>query len=117
MTTRITEDNLDQSVLSIISAAVSIADVISTNVNYVPLETNTVSTSGGFVKILGTGFIENTQVHIQSGNTYTLASVITYVSTSEIRSELPAKSAGTYNVYVTLPSGAFALKINGVTYA
>jgi len=117
MTTKLTEANLDQSIIQSISSAVRINSIVSTDSGYTPLANNTVSTSGGYVKITGVGFTQNSQVHIQSGNVYTLATSVTYVNTTELRSELPAKTAGNYNVYVTINTGAFALKINGVTYA
>jgi hypothetical protein len=117
MTTKITEANIEQSTLNTISGGVKITNIVSTDSNYIPLETNVVSTSGGHIKVTGTGFRENSQIHIQSGNTYTLATSVTYTSSTELRSQLPAKSAGSYNVYVTRNDGAFALRINGVTYA
>ena len=96
----------------------TVTQIIATDANYDALPANELSTSGGYAKILGTGFRENTQVHIQqSANVYTLATSVSFTSSTELRSQFPAKTAGTYNVYVTRNDGVFALKINGVTYA
>lgn len=117
MTTRITEANIEENTLNTISAGVKVREIIATDSDYVPLEINQLSTSGGFVKILGNAFRENSQIHIQSGNTYILASAITFINSTEIRSQFPPRSAGLYNVIVTREDGAFATKVNGITYA
>jgi hypothetical protein len=117
MTTKITTVNISDAALSTISGGVKISNIVSTDSSYDPLETNTVSTSGGYIKITGTGMTANSQVHLQSGSTYTLATTVTYISATEIRSQLPAKAAGSYNVFVTRNDGAFAVRVNGVTYA
>jgi len=117
MTTRITEANIEENTLNTITGGIRVEQIIATDSEYVPLETNQLSTSGGFVKIIGRSFRENSQVHIQSGNTYILASSITFVNPTELRSQFPPRSAGTYNVVVTRNDGAFAIKVNGITYA
>lgn len=118
MTTRITSSNISDATLSSISGGVKITSIVATDSNYDPLDPNEVSTSGGYIKITGTGMTNNSQVHLQEdSDTFTLASSVSYVSATEIRAVLPAKSAGSYNVFVTRNDGAFAVKVNGVTYA
>jgi hypothetical protein len=118
MPTKITIANIQESALDAIGGGMTVTQIIATDANYDALPANELSTSGGYVKILGTGFRENTQVHIQqSANVYTLAASISFVSSTELRCQFPAKTAGTYNVYVTRNDGVFAIKVNGVTYA
>ena len=118
MTTKINEDNIQQNTLNTITGGIKVTSVVAIDGNGDPLDPNEISTSGGNVKITGTGFRENSQVHIEgSSGSYILATSITFVSSTELTAALPATSAGTYNLFVTRNDGAFALKINGVTFA
>jgi hypothetical protein len=48
----------------------------------------------------------------------TAATSVTYVSSTTINVQLPAKAAGNYTCFIVRTSdGQFATKINGLTYA
>ena len=96
-----------------VSGNPGITNIIITDSNYANTENSTISTSGGYIKLYGFAFSNGCQVHVED----TLATSVSFVSVNEVHSQLPAKSAGSYNVYVTRNDGAFALRINGVTYA
>jgi len=75
-----------------------------------------ISTSGGYVKILGTNFKSAEQVYIRSSDnqTYSLASVIVHISSSEIRATLPASTAGLKMLWVVNNNGTTA--VSTITY-
>ena len=92
---------------------VRITSVTVSNSSYIPTGGNTVSTSGGYVVIAGGGFVNGCTVVV--GNT--VATSVSFVSSTQIQSQLPAKVAGSYFLYVTNPNGSTSLKINGVTFS
>lgn len=113
MTTKITVDNIESSALTQISGGPKISTIQSANSTWGILANNVVSTSGGFLVITGSGFSNPMQVFVDT----TRATSISFVNTSILNVTLPARSAGSYLVYVVRSDGAFASKINGVTYA
>jgi len=70
-----------------------------------------ITTSGGYVKILGLNFKSNEQVYIRSSDsqTYTLASVVSHVSSNEIRATLPASTTGLKMLWVVNGNGVTAM--------
>lgn len=90
-----------------------ITSVTVSNSSYIPTGANTVSTSGGYVIIAGGGFVNGCTVVV--GNT--VATSVSFVSSTQIQSQLPAKVTGSYFLYVTNPNGSTSLKINGVTFS
>lgn len=87
--------------------------IYSTDVSFANLSPNEVSTSGGYLKILGDNFVSPIYVYIDT----TIASLVTVHNTQELHVTVPAKAAGSYTVYVEKPNGSFASKFQGVTYA
>jgi hypothetical protein len=77
------------------------------------LDDTAVSTSGGFIKITGTGFAAGAQVIINNIS----ASSTTFTSTTVLNAQVGAQVAGTYNVYVVNTDGGFAIAVNGLTYS
>ena len=118
MTTKITSDNIESTALSSISGGIKVTSVISTNSTYGALQSNTVNaTAGGFLKVIGSGFANVTQVYIDIDNP-TLATSVSFISSTEVRAVVPAKAAGSYLVSVVRTTdGSFASVINGITYA
>jgi hypothetical protein len=118
MTTKLTTANIAESALPTISGGIKVTSVISTNSLYGALESNTVNaTAGGFLKIMGSGFANVTQVFI-GVESPTIATSVSFISSTEVRAAIPAKTAGPYLVYVVRTTdGSFASLINGVTYA
>lgn len=118
MTTKITTANISDAALTTISGGPKVTSISSTNSLYGALESNTVNaTAGGYIKVLGSGFANVTQIYIDVDNP-TLATSVSFISNTEVRAVVPAKTAGSYLVYVVRTTdGAVATVINGITYA
>ena len=88
-------------------AGISVSSVVVTDASYVELDDTAVSTSGGYVKIKGYGFVPNCKVYFNNA----LVSN-TYVSSTEYRAVIPATAVGSYPLMI------FNSKLNsGVIYA
>lgn len=75
---------------------------------------NTANTAGGQTMTLaGNNFSAGTRVII--GNT--VSSVVTVANSTSLTFTTPAKSAGTYIIYVMTTDGSISLKVPGITYA
>jgi hypothetical protein len=83
------------------------------NSTYAVLDDTAVNVGGGYLVITGSGFASGCQVIIDDTN----ATSTTFVNTSTLRAQVPAKTAATYNLYVANPDGGTALKVNGLTYS
>ncbi len=98
------------------SVAVSGGPVISTvtylDANNNPTSANAVSTSGGNIRISGTGFVTGSSVYINN----TLVSN-TFVSSTEILAICPAASAGNVSILLFTPTDVGTQKTNGVRYS
>lgn len=90
-----------------------ITNIQVTDSSYNVLDDTSVSTSGGYIKITGTGFASGCQVLI---NNIPVTSV-TFVSATEVRAQVPATSAGTYVVYLVNGDGGVAIRVNGITFS
>lgn len=90
-----------------------ITAVTVTNSSYASTGATTVSTSGGYIQLTGTGFASGCSVVIQN----TAATTTTYVSATTVNVAVPAMSAGSYFVYLTNSDSGVAIKPNGITYA
>jgi len=113
MTTRVSLDNIQPATVTSITGP-RIANVQITNSSYATTGNTTLSVSGGYVRIDGTGFQSNVNVIIGS----TPATSVTYISSTQINSQIPALPAGSYFVYVTTTdNGKVAIKPNGLTTA
>lgn len=113
MPTQISAANIEASTLSTLGAP-KIANIQVANSSYSATGANTVSTSGGFVIINGTGFTSNVNVVI--GNR--LATAVSYVNPNRLNVQVPALTANSYIVYVTLTdTGRVAMRPNGITTA
>lgn len=90
-----------------------ITAVTVTDSSYTSTGATTVSTSGGYIQLTGTGFATGCSVVIQN----TAATTTTYVSATTVNVAVPAMSAGTYFIYLTNSDSGVAIKPNGITYA
>lgn len=115
MTTKITADNLAPALATTISqgGGPKISNVAIADSSYNTLDDLAVGTSGGYIKILGSGFGTGCQITIGT----TLASSIAFISSSELRAEVSAQAAGSYPVYVTNTDGGTAVRINGLNFS
>jgi len=122
MTTYVNSGNFEQTVIDEF-AGPKITSITVTNSSYVATGATTISTSGGYVQIVGTSFSSPMQVFLDPTGTNrilstTAATSVTYVSSTTINVQLPAKAAGNYTCFIVRTSdGQFATKINGLTYA
>jgi alpha-tubulin suppressor-like RCC1 family protein len=83
------------------------------NSSYTVLDDTSVNTSGGYLVITGANFQSGAIVTVQDTN----ATSTTYVNDTTLRAQVPAKTAGSYNLYVTNPDGGTAIKVLGVSYS
>jgi hypothetical protein len=95
------------------AAIPKITSIVVTDSSYTVLDDTAVSTAGGYIKIIGTGFTTASQVLVNT----TSASSVSFVSSTELRAQLPATSAGTYVIYVVATDGSVAIRVNGITFS
>lgn len=84
--------------------------VYVTDSSYNILDDTAVSSAGGYLKIIGTGFESGCVAYIGG----TAASSTTFVSGTEIRVQTPVLSSNTYMVYVLNPDNTIGIKLNAV---
>ena len=114
MTTYVNSGNFQDIAISEIDGP-KITSITVTDSSYVPTGGSTISTSGGYVQIVGKSFSNPMQVFIDQS---TPATSVSYVNTTTINVQLPTKTAGNYTCFVVRTNdGQFASKINGLTYA
>jgi len=77
------------------------------------LDDTAVNVGGGYIVVTGSNFQDGATVLVDT----TQASAVTYVSSSILRVQVPAKSAASYNLYVVNPDGGTGIKVNGLTYS
>ena len=91
----------------------TISNVQVANASYTVLDDTAVDTAGGYIIINGANMAPGTLVSL--GSDY--ASAVTYVSPSQLRAQVPAKSAGSYTVTATRLDGKQAVLPLGITYS
>jgi len=90
-----------------------ISTIEVTDSSWTVLDDTAVDTSGGYIKITGSGFLTGCNVVIGT----TTATSVTVVNSTTLRVQVPALSAATYNVYAVNTDGGTGTKINGLTYS
>jgi hypothetical protein len=96
-----------------VALSVRIANVSIANSTYTVLDDTAVNVGGGYIVVTGAGFQSGAQIVINE----TPATSTTFVSSTELRAQIGAKSAATYDVYVINPDGGNAISVNGITYS
>ena len=94
-----------------ISIKIDIPAIFS--VAYVGDDTATSTDGGQTVTINGKNFNSGCYVYLDTS----IVTPVTYVSSSQVTFSAPAKSAGTYDLYVYNPDGGTAFYIPGVSYS
>ena len=84
-----------------------------TDNTYTVLDDTAVDITGGYIKITGTGFVTGCSVIVGQ----LAAASVTFISSTEVRAQLSAQSAGTYIVYLVNPDGGVGIRVNGVTHS
>jgi len=90
-----------------------IASIVVTDNGYNNLDDTAVNISGGYIKLIGTGFVTGCQVVVGT----LVATSVTFISSTEVRAQIPAQAAGTYTVYLTNSDGGVAIRVNAVNYS
>jgi hypothetical protein len=109
----LTTDGTSASWGTVAAAVPKITSISVTDNSYTVLDDTAVSTAGGYIKITGTGFTAGSQVLIGT----VAASSVSWISSTELRAQVPATTAGTYVVYVVATDGAVAIRVNGITFS
>jgi hypothetical protein len=108
--TQVNQDNFTEATLLALSDP-RITSIFITDSSYVNLDDTAISTTGGFIKIIGSGFTNGCNVIV--GTTASVST--TFVSSTEVRAQIPALAAGTYSVYVVNTNGGAGLLFDGLT--
>ena len=77
---------------------VTITSITVTDNSWNNLDDTAIGTTGGYIKINGTGFVTNPKVFV--GSTEITSGNITFISSSLLRVVVPSLSLGTYNIFV-----------------
>jgi hypothetical protein len=109
----LTTDGTSASWGTVAAAVPKITSISVTDNSYTVLDDTAVSTTGGYIKITGTGFTAGSQILIGT----VAASSVSWISSTELRAQVPATAAGTYVVYVVATDGAVAIRVNGITFS
>jgi hypothetical protein len=103
------------------TATAAFAKTLAPKILYANVASNTYSVLDDTAVNVGGGFIVITGAEFQSGATVLIdtvaASAVTYVNSTTLRAQVPAKSAASYNLYVVNPDGGTGLKVAGITYS
>lgn len=108
--TQVNIDNFQDSIYNTLGGP-RISSVFITDSSYNNLDDTDISTSGGYIKIIGTGFMSACNVLVGT----TASTSTTFVSSNEIRAQIPALNAGTYLIYVINTNGSYGVVVNGLT--
>jgi hypothetical protein len=84
-----------------------------TDNTYTVLDDTAVAVAGGYIKITGTGFVTGCSIIVGS----LVATSVSFISSTEVRAQVPAQSAGTYTVYLVNPDGGVGIRVNGLNYS
>lgn len=95
-----------------VSAGPVISNVAYLDANNSVTSANAVSTSGGNIRITGTGFVTNSAIYINN----TLATN-TFVSSTQIIATCPAASAGNVAIMIFTPTDTGTQRANAVRYS
>lgn len=94
-------------------SSVSITAVYVTDSSYNVLDDTALSTSGGYIKVIGSGFA--TGCILYAGGTAALST--TYISSTELRAQLGPAASNRLHVYVVNPDSSGAIYLTGILYS
>jgi hypothetical protein len=111
----ITITQLESNVATVVSTGggPKITNIQVTDNAYTALDDTAVDITGGYITITGTGFVTGCSVIVGQ----LPAASVTFISSTEVRAQLSAQSAGTYIVYLVNPDGGVGIRVNGVTHS
>ena len=94
------------------TGGMAITAVAITDNTYTALDDTAVSTSGGYIKLTGTGFASGAVAYINS-----IAATTTFTSSTELRVVVPANVVGTYSLTAFNTTGSGAIWAAGLVYS
>ena len=83
------------------------------NSTFSVLDDTAVNTGGGYIVVTGSDFVSGATVLIDT----TQASAVTFVNSTTLQVQVPAKAAASYNLYVVNPDGGVGIKVSGISYS
>jgi hypothetical protein len=96
------------------NAFMTVSNVAVTDSNYTVLnDTPNISTSGGYIKITGRGFVSGCVVYVGG----TPATSTTFISSTEVRAQIAAATSNTLMVYVVNPDGSTGIKLSSLVFS
>jgi hypothetical protein len=84
-----------------------------TNGAFSVIDDTAVNVGGGYIVVTGSEFQSGATVLIDT----TPAAAVTYVNSTTLQVQVPAKSSASYNLYVVNPDGGIGIKPSGITYS
>ena len=87
-----------------------ITSVVVTDSNYAVLDDTAVATTGGYIKLTGSGFKIGCVVYVAGA----AASTTTFVSSTEVRAAIGALASNTHTVYLLNTDGSAAFYLSGL---
>ena len=101
MATRVDYNNLVSNTIDSV-IKIKISNVVITDATITSTGANAISTVGGYIIINGSSFTQNSQVVIKNVNTKisSAATSVAYVSSSQLRVQLPSSTAGSKILFV-----------------
>lgn len=88
----------------------TITAVAITDSNYAVVDDTAVATTGGYIKLTGSGFKTGCVVYVAG----TAASTTTFVSSTEVRAAIGANSSNTHTIYLLNTDGSAAFYLSGL---
>ena len=88
-----------------------ITSIVITDSTYAANGDTGINSSGGYIKVIGTGFKSGCTVYVGT----VAASVTTFVSATEIRAQMPSITSGNYVIYVINADGTSGIYADGTS--
>jgi alpha-tubulin suppressor-like RCC1 family protein len=119
--TKITSTNIAANTVASYAEFSNFAASLAPRVSYANVANSLYFTVDDTAVNVGGGYIVVTGANFQSGATVLIdtvqASAVTYVDSTTLRVQVPARSAATYSLYVVNPDGGTGIRVNGLTYS
>lgn len=115
---RVTGDGSGLTNLPIQSLPLSIDTVQIVDATWSPIDDTAVDvTNGGYILINGTGLAPGSMVQVVNGVNQTNAIQVSYVSSNQLRVQVPPQPSGTYDITVIRADSATVTKVSALTYS
>lgn len=112
MVTKVSSSNFSSTLISSLSGP-TVTGIQYLDNSYNILSETAIPLTGGYIYVNGTGFVSGCQVTVDG----TVATSVSFVSSTQLLVQVPAMTTGTYPIYVINPNGSIAIKVFGINYA